>query len=299
MKSSKKLIKYSLVVIVTCVLLVLAKEILKIEFKAKESQSVEYSGNVSDNRIGALLHVFKAYDEQGEIKLIRVGRNNDGGYVVPEKSLLLADALMGYGIARDNSFEIAFAKNYAKPSYGFDCGGNRAKEKYYLYKFVNECIGSDSSLYSNRRSSKRITSLTEQVTKFNLQGKKLFIKMDIEGSEYQALANILENNAKNITAIVFEFHDYPYRAEETIKVLSSFNKDFVLLHIHPNNHLPLVFSAKNIKGSLPKNLELTYLNKSLTTRFEKIKEKTYPIADLDMPSNFRGPDPIFTIFSAD
>ena len=75
------------------------------------------------------LSVYSAYDQNGPLILKRVGRDYDGGYVVAEKSLQKADALLGYGIADDPSFEEAFSNLYKKPSYGFDGGRKRLNLK--------------------------------------------------------------------------------------------------------------------------------------------------------------------------
>ena len=40
--------------------------------------------------------------------LIRVGRDNDGGYVIPKSILLKSESLLSYGINKDWSFEKDF-----------------------------------------------------------------------------------------------------------------------------------------------------------------------------------------------
>ena len=42
--------------------------------------------------------------------LIRMGRPNDGGYVIPEKIFSFCDGLLSYGINKDWSFEKDFWK---------------------------------------------------------------------------------------------------------------------------------------------------------------------------------------------
>ena len=42
--------------------------------------------------------------------LIRIGRSNDGGYVIPGKIFSLCDGLLSYGINKDWSFEKDFWK---------------------------------------------------------------------------------------------------------------------------------------------------------------------------------------------
>ena len=48
--------------------------------------------------------------------LIRVGRDNDGGYIVPKSIILKSKSLLSYGINKDWSFEKDFynLNNYGK-----------------------------------------------------------------------------------------------------------------------------------------------------------------------------------------
>ena len=46
--------------------------------------------------------------------LIRMGRPNDGGYVIPEKIFSFCDGLLSYGINKDWSFEKDFWKKKSK-----------------------------------------------------------------------------------------------------------------------------------------------------------------------------------------
>ena len=46
----------------------------------------------------------------GLYKLIRVGKDNDGGYLVCEESVINSDTLISFGISDDFSFEEHFQK---------------------------------------------------------------------------------------------------------------------------------------------------------------------------------------------
>lgn len=243
----------------------------------------------------SLLKKYNVYDKNGLIKLIRLGKNNDGGYVVPEIALKQADVLMGYGIADDISFEEQFSDRYNKKSYGFDCGGNvNINIKNKLLSFIPECISTDNFLM-NTVSSKRISSFSNQLKDLKLDGKKIFIKMDVEGAEYYCFNDILKH-VNNITGIVIEIHlfseDYVKKA---VNLLSMLNKHFFLMHVHGNNVLAdSAFVTENSKGKLTKALELTYINKSLVIRYEVPKIQSYPLP-IDMPNTPSKPDVKFEI----
>ncbi len=46
--------------------------------------------------------------------LVRIGRANDGGYVVPKQIFKLCDGLLSYGINKDWTFEKDFLKKILK-----------------------------------------------------------------------------------------------------------------------------------------------------------------------------------------
>ena len=80
--------------------------------------------------------------------------------------------------------------------------------------------------------------------------KDIFLKIDIEGSEYRILNDILDIE-KNLIGMIIEFHDVDLhleRIENFIKHL----KYLKLIHIHPNNYG--VINSENI----PALLELTF-----------------------------------------
>lgn len=252
----------------------------KDEVMAPEVQKQAYAN------LANLLVVYEAEDNNGPLHLLRLGNDYDGGYVVPEVACNKADVLFGYGIADDISFEESFATRYKKQSYGFDCGISSVVSQNQDVTFVNQCIGSDRFLYDKNSSSKSISSFSEQVNKLGLQDKKIFIKMDIEGAEYEAFDDILKASS-DVTGIVLEIH-FIREGEilKAIKLLSDLNKDFLLLHVHGNNYeMYRSFSASNVKGLVPKVLELTYINKALVTRFKVSNNQSHPVPLLDMPNN--------------
>lgn len=239
------------------------------------------------------LRIYTVSDESGELSLKRIGRDYDGGYVVAEKSLTAADVLMGYGIADDPSFEEAFSDIYHKPSYGFDGGVKNVASKNKLFTFFSECISSDQFLYGNQTSSGKVSTFKQQIERLGLKNKKIFIKMDIEGGEYEAFPDILPY-ADQITGIAFELHFRSLEAlRKAVSLLTEIEKNFILVHVHGNNSGRL-FSAKGMKGEAPYVMELTYINKNLVTVAHLSKNQKHP-QSLDMPNIPSRPDREFEI----
>lgn len=245
----------------------------------------------------SLLRVYDIKNGNNNVNFIRFGKSFDGGYVVPTIALEKTDALLGYGIADDISFEEQFSARYNKPSYGFDCGISAIEIKNELCHFIPECIATDKLLYFNQASSKNISTFNQQLRILNLIGKKLFIKMDIEGAEYEAIPEILQN-AQNITSIVMELHNLNevLNLEKAMHLLSEINKYFYLVHVHGNNCVRKGFDIKNVQGKLPDLLELTYINKNLVENAKISANQKHP-AELDMPNCPNKPDLQFEILN--
>lgn len=213
----------------------------------------------------------KFLQPKGQDNLIRLGRDFDGGYIVEIKDVQNADCLLGLGINDDWSFERDFLAINDVELLAFDASVNSSvflkkslqalpvffKPKnfkrlflfleYHLFfrrkrRHIKSHVGLDSP-----PNSVPMNHLFEmmKVKKLN----KAFMKIDIEGSEYRILEDLIEN-AKVTTGLAIEFHDCNAHLDEI--------RDFVdryplhLAHIHANNFAPLT------DDGLPLVMELTF-----------------------------------------
>lgn len=239
------------------------------------------------------LKVYKAYDANGPIQLRRIGKANDGGYVVPELALSSADIVLGYGIANDISFEDSSAATYEKPSFGFDCTCPRIQPVQKKCHFISSCIVGEEGSGQQFSSS---ATFDQHVDMVGANGKNIFVKMDIEGNEYETMPDILRR-ASNITGIVMEIHfTEPQQITKALHLLEMLDKDFLLVHLHSNNHCRDVFVASNAIGYIPRVLELSYINRRLIQNYEISSDQTHPTY-LDMPNTPNLPDVEFTILT--
>lgn len=245
--------------------------------------------------IASLLKIYRVYDENGLISLRRLGKDNDGGYVVPEKALQIADVVMGYGIENDSSFEEAACEIYGKRSYGFDGSVILDKFVHPLFHFTPTYLISDAEMKMKtlEKVPTKYSSFDEHLKIFHLQGKKIFVKMDIETYEYSTIPDILRYTPQ-ITGISFEMHFAgDQQIPHALRLLQQLQKDFLLVNLHGNNIIRR-FQAPNVRGEVPRLLELTYINKNIITRFELSENQKHP-TPIDMPSDARFPDREFEI----
>lgn len=242
----------------------------------------QFSLTNDEKKLHRLSQELMIYEIPG-LNLQRLGRDGDGGYIIPEEALKTSDILLGYGIGVDNSFEEAFSLKYGKRSFGFDCGSKDISSKSNLFTLIPHCIGTDDKLFSNQKSSGKISSFSEQISFLHLEDKNLFIKMDIEGTEYNVFDDILRHSGQ-INGIVMELHiQKEQQLDDAIDLLDKINKDFLLLHIHGNNCSKAYISGANIQGEMPSILELTFINKRLVQDYRKYKFKSFP-TKLDRPN---------------
>lgn len=238
------------------------------------------------------LKVYQTYDVDGPVSLSRIGRENDGGYVIPELAIKKAEVVIGYGISDDISFEESATAIYGKPSYGFDCTSSLVQINQPNCYFIPSCIVSKHLEQNFDHSG----SFDQHLEMIGAKEKKVFVKMDIEGNEYETVPDILDQ-ASNVTGIVLEVHFIEQnQVAQLLSLLERLDENFLLVHLHANNCCGLTYSitTSNSKGSIPRILELTYINKNLISHYEVSPNQSHP-TPLDMPNIGASPEIEFTI----
>lgn len=206
--------------------------------------------------------------------LVRIGRDNDGGYLVDKRSIIASDFLLGLGVYDDWSFEKGFIRYVDVPVVAFDAS---IGQNFFLKKLrIALSRGSRKSLYwfrvwidylrffkGNNKHIKKfigndkkdhhvsINTIANEIVPLNI--KNIFFKIDIEGSEYQILDDLIAISGR-ICGLVIEFHEVNLNLE----TIESFVKVFPLkiCHMHCNNYAPLT------ESSTPPSIEATF------TKFE-------------------------------
>lgn len=235
--------------------------------------------------------------------LIRLGRDHDGGYVVSEADVLGADILISLGIGNDWSFEAEFAAKNDIPIIAYD---GSVGTKVFFRKFLTPLrrypakpgrwmknltllVGFIRFFGSPRRSHIRKfvspkpvgnhISMDEILS--GTDSDRIFLKIDIEESEYAALEAILACQDR-ITALAIEFHQCAAHLETIRDFVTRFS--LPLVHVHANNWSPL-----HRETGLPLTMELTFSRSSVPGE----ETAAYP-CELDMPNNPDGGEIILT-----
>lgn len=207
-------------------------------------------------------------------QLMRFGAESDGGYVVPIKSLYLADIFYTYGVGGEISFENDISSFCDNEFYFFDPTVNGLPTPKTQYKFFREGLGTAQNCFSYESHIKR----------FNHSDKKILLKIDVEGAEYGNVDKIPIELMDNITGIVMEIHhlhDVNY-IKKFNDIANHLKQRFVLVHTHLNNFgSPIKIREHNLSNAI----EVTYINLNICNSPPQLPYWKYPMMKLDKSNN--------------
>ena len=198
---------------------------------------------------------------KGLYSLARIGPNNDGGYLVGEKSIHNSKYLISLGIFDDWAFEKEFFdKNNNIQIYCYDDVLSAFWLLKNIFKFLVNLkfkltfkkikIFIDYFLIKKKINFNKKKIVSKDLLKISKGKKDILLKIDIEGSEYRILNDILEIEV-DLIGLVIEFHDVDLHLEKIIKFIKSL-KYLKIIHIHPNNFGNISFDNK------PTIIEITF-----------------------------------------
>jgi mannosyltransferase OCH1-like enzyme len=212
---------------------------------------------------------------------VRLGKENDGGYVIPYIALKKSHVLFSYGICNDISFDEAYieATELKNEVHGFDHTIETIQTNY-PENFILHLEGLSGTQTEN---TDNFLAHFDQV---NPAGRA-FLKIDVEGAEFDFFAHTKAAHLRErITGMVVEFHhlaNASYRGK-FFSILEKLNECFYICHAHGNNHDTLFDYYKNGEVySFPNVLELTFIAKDLAEDVS-ICQSPYP-SELDTPNN--------------
>jgi hypothetical protein len=172
--------------------------------------------------------------------LIRLGQDYDGGYLIDERDIAASTALLSFGL--NDAYDATL-----KPRYLF-------KRLWRSLKRLkpHEIAGSVQSLFDyprffsgDRRHFRTYVGLdgvagyvpfsgVMRTLDETLRGERgVFVKIDIEGSEYRILDELLEY-AGRFSGLAIEFHDVDIHMAALERFVNRL--PLKLVHVHANNH---------------------------------------------------------------
>ena len=207
---------------------------------------------------------------------IRIGRENDGGYLICNIPNVKYDLILCGGINDDTSFEDDLLnRNPLLTCYGFDGTINTSPSNNVRFNFIKKNIAA--------QNTDTTANLHSYLEKYN----NIIVKMDIEGGEFDWLNSLTTDHMNNISQMVIEFHFIqPYGTpltKERLSIFKNINKTHTLLNFHGNNNAGI--QNKDYLGyEIPAVFECLYVNKKYITKDLELNNELIPLP-LDQVNN--------------
>jgi hypothetical protein len=204
----------------------------------------------------------------------RLGVSYDGGYIIGILNGTY-DFYISAGVSNEESFSRDFIDLYNLNRN--NCAAFDGTITNYPYQYTKRIF------FYKRNISKHEDANNSNLTYFTSYCNDIFLKMDIEGSEYEWILSLTTDQIKKFKQIVIEFHginddSWGINLTDKIECLRKLTETHYPIHIHGNNHGPLT-------ENIPDTIEVTYVRKDLFENEPNLNVNPLPFHGLDFPNN--------------
>ena len=183
-----------------------------------------------DRQIREALHAALTPLSITNCELQRFGSANDGGYLMCANLLKPSQSAYSYGIDGNDDWGCAVAGRLNIPLHQYDCFNTTAPRcSGATPRFHAECVGPAREMTDGRA----FDTIANQIAGNGDTGKRLVVKMDVEGSEWQSLLSAPDYVLEAIDQLAIEFHRVEDRA--FLDTVTRLNQFFYVAHYHHNN----------------------------------------------------------------
>ena len=208
-------------------------------------------------------------------------------YGAPGNAYLLCGNLLedvetaySYGIGGEDSWGCEVALERSLSVHQYDCFDARAPHcEGVAAVFHNECIGGTA-----RTAESRIyDTLSGQIARNGDAARRLVVKMDVEGEEWEALLRTPDDVLERIDQLAVEFHGTQRPTD--LDVVRMLKRTFYVVYLHFNNN-----ACSNRDQPFPSSVfQVTFVNKRLGAPDPSGRRPLLPSL-LDAPDNSEAPD---------
>lgn len=186
------------------------------------------------------------------VELSRFGNaSGDGGYLIAG-SEPACDVLLSYGILDDVSFELDYVRRFLGARvHLFDHTIERLPSEHPSFVFHREGLGP--------RKTFELGTIQDHVDRYSDSGQTIFLKIDVEGAEYDSLLAANPGVFEKVQQIAIELHSVCWPNDDVVRLLRRLTSDFYVIHIHGNNSGGMTVTEI---GNIPAVLEVTLLRKT-------------------------------------
>jgi glycosyltransferase involved in cell wall biosynthesis len=212
---------------------------------------------------------------------VRIGRNFDGGYVLPATALD-CDAVLSIGVGPDVSFDVALAERGARVlQFDHTVEQSPLSHRNFIFYKLGWGTRSEGDLLSFHDIHARLAALGARWP---------LLKFDIEGAEYDVLETTESRHLAEFAVIACEIHNLgrlidPVFFDRVRRCLEKLTLHHAPVHLHANNYRGVLL----VEGvPIPDVLEISFLRRDLDDVTELSCE---PIpGPLDRPNHPFAPD---------
>lgn len=167
--------------------------------------------------------------------LERFGSPHDGGYLMCANLLGAVESAYSYGIANDDNWGCDVSRRYHVPVHEYDCFDLRRPVcQGGALDFHEECVGGATKYIDNRAYG----SIATHVSRNGDVGKRLVVKLDVEGAELDALLAVPDDLLLQIDQLVVEIHNIVHGMGDPVylRLMEKLGRTFLVAYVHANNY---------------------------------------------------------------
>jgi hypothetical protein len=173
-------------------------------------------------------------------RLERFGEANDGGYLMCANLLEAVQSGYSYGISGYDKWGCDMSSRLGIPLHEYDCFDTTQPVcPTGRTVFHAECVSDRPRTELGRF----FDSIPNQITRNGDGAKRIVLKIDVEGAEWDAFAATPDEVLQQIDQLAVEFHwvhddkhQWVHNEEKYVRVISRLKEFFHVAHVHQNNY---------------------------------------------------------------
>jgi hypothetical protein len=161
----------------------------------------------------------------------RFGSADDGGYLMCDNLPGAIDAAYSYGVGSNDDWACDVSRRYGVPVHQYDCfNPARPTCSGGTFVFHNECVADQARTDTDGR---RFDTLMNHIARNGDTRRQLFVKIDIEGAEWDSLIAAPDELLASIPQLAMELHGYD--GSKILRVLRRLKQYFYVVNLNYNN----------------------------------------------------------------
>jgi hypothetical protein len=163
-------------------------------------------------------------------RLERFGSPNDGGYLLCGNLNDGVESAYSYGIGPRDDWGCDVAKRFGIMIHQYDCfDPGRPACDGGRFDFHDECIAGSARV----EKGERFDTLENHIASNGDRGKRLLVKIDVEGAEWESLLATPDAVLERIDQLPMELHGVT--EERFLEVVRKLKRTFHVVNFHSNN----------------------------------------------------------------